>query len=276
MVTFSISRTDFEFIREFVKSRSAIVLDDGKEYLVESRLLQVARKESLDSLEVLIQKLRLGLDKSLQESVVDAMTTNETSWFRDLRPFEILREKILPEIFARNNPQAELNIWSAACSSGQEPYTIAMILKEHFANKHGWNINILGCDLSGEMVSRAKEGIYSKLELNRGLPALLMVKYFEQEGRNARIKKELRDMIDYRQMNLVKPWPYLPKMDVIFLRNVMIYFAPEVKREILRKIKTLLKPGGYLLLGAAETTINLDDSFEVMRLNRTTCYKVRE
>ncbi len=273
MVTYSISRADFDFIRDFVNARSAIVLDDGKEYLVESRLLQVIRKKGMGSMEELIIKLRLGRDVELQDSVIDAMTTNETSWFRDVHPFEVLREKVLPEIFAKNDPQKELKIWCAACSSGQEPYTIAMLLKEKFPTYCDWNIQILGCDLSSEMIQRAKAGLYSKLELNRGLPALLMVKYFEQEGRNARIKKNIRDMIEYRSMNLVKAWPYLPRMDVVFLRNVMIYFAPEIKREILRKVRTLLKPGGYLFLGAAETTINLDDSFEIMRLNRTTCYR---
>ena len=276
MVTFSISRVDFEFIRDFVMSRSAIVLDDGKEYLVESRLLQVIRKNGMGSLEELINKLRGSRDPQLQESVIDAMTTNETSWFRDIHPFEVLREKVLPEIFAKNNLQKDLQIWCAACSSGQEPYTIAMILKEYFPAQCDWNINILGCDLSNEMIKRAKAGLYSKLELNRGLPARLMVKYFEKDGRNARIKKEIMEMIEYRSMNLVKAWPNLPRMDIIFLRNVMIYFAPEVKREILRKVKTLLKPGGYLFLGAAETTINLDDTFEILRLCRTTCYRVRE
>ena len=177
MVTFSISRVDFEFIRDFVNDRSAIVLDDGKEYLVESRLLQVIRKNGLGSLEELINKLRFGHDALLQESVIDAMTTNETSWFRDIHPFEVLRHKVLPEIFVRNNAHKDLQIWCAACSSGQEPYTIAMLLREYFLLHSDWNIRILGCDLSSEMIERAKAGLYSKLELNRGLPAQLMVKY---------------------------------------------------------------------------------------------------
>ncbi len=202
MVTFSISRVDFEFIRDFVNDRSAIVLDDGKEYLVESRLLQVIRKNGLGSLEELINKLRFGHDALLQESVIDAMTTNETSWFRDIHPFEVLRHKVLPEIFVRNNAHKDLQIWCAACSSGQEPYTIAMLLREYFLLHSDWNIRILGCDLSSEMIERAKAGLYSKLELNRGLPAQLMVKYFAQDGHNARIKKEIRDMIEYRRMNL--------------------------------------------------------------------------
>ncbi len=275
MVTFSISPADFDYIRDFVKRRSAIVLDDGKEYLVESRLLQVARKRSLTSLEELMSKLRSGMDKSLLESVVDAMTTNETSWFRDLHPFQVLKERILPEMCNGSNPKKELNIWSAACSSGQEPYTIAMIIKDYFPMREGWDVKILGCDLSAEMISRARAGLYSKLEINRGLPAMLMVKYFQQDGRNARIKDDIMKMVTFRQMNLVEQWPFLPKMDVIFLRNVMIYFTPQVKKEILRKARAVLKPGGYLFLGAAETTINLDDSFEVLRLNKTTCYRVR-
>lgn len=271
----NLSSTDFRYICDLVLDRSAIVLEPGKEYLVESRLTPLARREGLSGLDELIARLRGRSVNGLETRVVEAMTTNETSFFRDLHPFNALQKTILPELLERRSSERTLRIWSAAASSGQEIYSIAMLLREQFPQLAGWKVRLLATDLSDEMVQRANEGLFSQLEVNRGLPAPLLLKYFEKQGAQWRINAEIRSSIEFRRMNLVEQWPRIPDMDVIFMRNVLIYFSVESKRDILAKVRQVLARDGALFMGAAETTFSLDDSFERVQIEKTSCYRLR-
>ncbi|MCA9482712.1 MAG: protein-glutamate O-methyltransferase CheR [Nitrospina sp.] len=271
----AISTGDFDFIRKLVLERSAIVLEPGKEYLVESRMLPLLHKEGLESIEILVGKLRGGTKNGLADLVVDALTTNETSFFRDIKPFEALKGHIIPDIIEKNKTTRELTIWCGASSSGQEPFTIAMILRNDFPQLLNWKINFISSDISREMLQRCRAGKYSQLEVNRGLPAMLLVKFFERVGTDWKVKDDLLKMIQFREINLAEPFPVLPKVDVLFLRNVLIYFDVEMKRSVLGKIKRVLKPEGYLFLGAAETTMNIDASFERLPLPQSGCYQLK-
>src|SRR5262245_38980019 len=271
----TISNTDFTYIRDLVRQRAAIILEPGKEYLVESRLLPVARHEGLTSLAELVARLRARPYNGLHHKVVEAMTTNETSFFRDAHPFEALKEVMLTELITKRATGRTLNLWCGAASSGQEPYTVALVLREHFPALARWNVHFIATDLSQEMLTRAQAGKYSQLEVNRGLPAALLVKHFTKHGLEWHIKYDLRKMIEFRQLNLVGPWPIMPAMDIVLLRNVLIYFNVETKKMILGKIRQLLRPDGYLFLGGAETTMSLDDAFERVQIEQTSCYRLR-
>lgn len=269
-----LSSADFDYVRKLVRERSAIVLDAGKEYLVESRLLPLVRSHNCASLQDLIAKLRTGAN-GLHQEVIEAMTTNETSFFRDLHPFDVLKKMLLPELIAKRDRERRLNFWCGASSSGQEPYTVAMLVREHFPVVANWSFRFLATDLSVEMVERARAGRYSQLEVNRGVPAPLLVKYFQRHGMEWQVKDEVRKMIEFRPMNLVDVWPSMPEMDVIFMRNVLIYFDVSTKKAIFNKIRRVLRPDGYLFLGAAETTLNLDDGFERLQFEKAGCYRLR-
>lgn len=270
-----LNSVDFDYICKLVRDRSAIVLEPGKEYLAESRLLPLARSEGCSSLADLVQRLRAQPANGLHQKVVEAMTTNETSFFRDVHPFEALKKVILPELMDKRQGERKLNFWCAASSSGQEPYTIALVLREYFPILQNWTVRFLATDLAVEMMERARAGRYSQLEVNRGMPAALLVKYFQRQGVEWQIKDELRRMVEFRQMNLVDTWMSMPEMDIIFMRNVLIYFDVPTKKAILAKVRRLLRPGGYLFLGAAETTLNLDESFERVQLDKAGCYRLR-
>jgi chemotaxis protein methyltransferase CheR len=208
--------------------------------------------------------------------VVEAMTTNETSFFRDLSPFLALKECFLPDLIARRASMRCLSIWCGASSSGQEPYSIMLTILEHFPELKDWRIRFLATDISGAMLKRCQEGIYSQLEVNRGLPASLLTKYFSKKGTHWQIDEDIRKRIEFREMNLAGSWPLFPTMDLVVLRNVMIYFDGETKKNILKKIRHILDPQGYLLLGGTETTINLDDQYERVAVNGTSCYRIRK
>jgi chemotaxis protein methyltransferase CheR len=252
---------DFEFVCRLVRERSAIVLEPGKEYLVESRLLPVAKELKINSISELVGHLRVAGDHILNTRIVEAMVTTETLFFRDLHPFDTLRSSVLPELIRRRESERCLNVWSAACSTGQEPYSFALLIREHFPQLRAWQVNILATDISGAVLARARAGRYNQIEVNRGLPASFLVKYFSQEKGIWELKEDVRRVVDFRELNLVRSWPVLPRMDLIFLRNVMIYFDVESKKSILGRIARLLQPDGYLILGGAETTLNLDDTF---------------
>jgi chemotaxis protein methyltransferase CheR len=269
----ALQTADFDYIRTLVRQRSAIVLEPGKEYLVQARLMPVARKQGLADISELVERLKRG-DATTTTQVVEAMTTNETSFYRDHHPFEALREEVVPELMQLRKAQRTLRIWSAASSTGQEAYTIAMTLREHFPQLAGWNVSILGTDLSQEVVDKAKEAKYAQIEVNRGLPAPLLLKYFERAGSSWRVKADLRSAVEFRQMNLVAPWPSLPRMDVVFLRNVLIYFDADTKRDILNRVRRLMAPDGYMFLGAAESTLQYDGMFERVTRSRANCYRV--
>lgn len=275
MTSESLQDNDFQFIRNLVKERSAIVLEENKAYLVESRLTSLLKKLNMSSLKELIQRARTEPNSSLTQSIVDAMTTNETSFFRDLHPFEALKKEIVAKLVSRCQKEKCLNIWCGAASTGQEPYTIAMVIKEFFPQLHDWRINILATDLSEDVLTRARTGDYSQLEVNRGLPAPLLVKYFQKSGLTWQIKPEIRNMVEFRKLNLIESWPILPKMDLIFLRNVLIYFDPQVKSKILEKTHHVLHPDGYLFLGATETASTLNVAiplFERIQVAGSFCF----
>ncbi|MFO0821784.1 MAG: protein-glutamate O-methyltransferase CheR [Gemmataceae bacterium] len=265
---------DFAFVTKLLFDRSAIALEVGKEYLVESRLTPVARRHGLNSASDFIHRLRSLGDNRLVDEMVEAMVTTETSFFRDVHPFETLRKTVLPELIAARRGEKRLNIWCAASSSGQEPYTLALILKEYFPELLNWHLLFRATDISQEMLRRCRQGRFSQLEVNRGLPASLLVKYFRQDAGNWQIRDDVRAMIDFQPLNLATPWPTMPVFDLICLRNVMIYFEVETKKAILKRIARQLQPDGYLLLGGAETTFNLDDSYQRVETLKSGFYRL--
>jgi chemotaxis protein methyltransferase CheR len=256
-----VTSEDFAFIGKLLSKRSAVVLEPGKEYLVETRLAPVVRKLGVGSISDLVTRLRMPGSNGLVTQVVEALLTNETSFFRDVHPFESLRKTVIPDLMGRRRGERALTVWCCASSTGQEPYSLAMLLREHFPELQTWKVSLLATDLSCDALSRAREGKYNQIEINRGLPASLLVKYFRQHGTHWQLKEEIRSLVDFRELNLSEPWPYLPRMDLVLIRNVMIYFEVETKKAILGSLARLLKPDGYLLLGGAETTFNLHDAF---------------
>ena len=252
---------DFEFLRRMLKERSGLVLSADKQYLLESRLLPIARRVGAANLGELAQRLRANGAEGLVVEVVEAMTTNETFFFRDKMPFDHFRETIMPALLEARASQRRIRIWCAATSSGQEPYSLAMILKEMGARLAGWRVEILATDISVEMLEKARAGIYSQFEVQRGLPIQALVKHFAQVGDMWEVAPALRTMIDFRPLNLLHPFRYLGPFDVVFCRNVLIYFDQPTKVDVLSRIARVVQPDGYLLLGAAETVVGLTDEF---------------
>jgi chemotaxis protein methyltransferase CheR len=265
----TLTAQEFAYVRDLVHREAAIVLGPGKEYLVEARLTPLARRFGLASVSEYVAQAARRLEHT--QHIVEALTTNETSWFRDREPFTILANRVLPELAATRPPGQPLRLWSAACSSGQEPYTIAMVLRD--AIPAGRRYEILCSDISGEMVQRTETGRYSQLEVNRGLPATMLVRHFERVGADWQISPALRQGMSYRRINIAAPLPGLPPFDVIFLRNVLIYFDLPTKRAVLRRVRELLRPGGYLFLGTAETTIGIDAEYERVEAGPTSVYR---
>jgi chemotaxis protein methyltransferase CheR len=271
----AITSSDFDYICDLVRREAAIVLEPGKEYLAENRLHPVAREAGLESVGALVHQLRGGADH-LQTKVIDALTTNETSFFRDAHPWDALRDELIPKLIERRAASRMLTIWCAASSSGQEPYTLALLLKEHFAAQlEGWMVRILATDISPTMIERAGEGIYSQLEVNRGLPAPLLVKHFTRHGMKWQINADVRSMVEYRLMNLDLAGDYdrLPMCDLVLIRNVLIYFDLPTKRDILTRCRERLRPDGFLFLGSSETTLNVVEGFERVQSGKTICYQ---
>ncbi len=273
MSTATLNTNAFDYICNLVRDKSAIVLEPSKTYLVESRLNPVARANGLVSIEELVDALRKPNSSKLTQAVIEAMTTNETSFFRDLHPFDALKTSILPALIAARSRERVLNIWSNACSSGQEVYTIAMLIKEHFPELGAWKVRLIASDLSTQILDKAREGVFNQTEVNRGLPLPMLLKHFQKNGLTWQIKEEIRKMVEFRQVNLVETFPQLPPMDIVFLRNVLIYFAPETKRDILNNVKKVMRPDGVLFLGGAETTMNLDVPFQRELVGKATVYK---
>lgn len=268
-----ITSRDFDYVRKLVLESSALVLGPGKEYLVESRLNVLASREGFSSLHHLVQGLHLERSGILKTKVVEALMTHETTFFRDMRPFETLRTVVVPSIMMRRASERSLNIWSAGCSTGQETYSIAMLLLEYFPALAGWSIYLMGSDISKRAIDRARSGRYTQLEVNRGLPANLLVKYFQKSKGECQINGSMRRMAVFQEINLVGPWPRLPPMDVIFLRNVLIYFDPATRRDILRRVHRLLNSDGFLFLGGSETTAGADDKFERLPDERSSVFQ---
>ena len=252
---------DYEYLRKLLKDLSGLDLSADKQYLIESRLLPLVRKFRLSDISELVQRIKGG-SASLVDQVVEAMTTNETFFFRDKVPFDHLRDTILPELLRTRASRRSMRIWCAASSTGQEPYSIAMCLKEMSLTLAGWRIEILATDLSQEVLEKSKSGIYSQFEVQRGLPIQLLVKYFKQIGELWQINPDIRAMVQHRQLNLLHDFSHLGVFDVIFCRNVLIYFDQDTKAGIFGRLAKAIEPDGFLVLGAAETVVGLTDVFK--------------
>jgi chemotaxis protein methyltransferase CheR len=253
---------DYDYLRKLLKERSGLDLSSDKQYLVESRLVPLARKAGLSGIPDLVQKMRGGCEP-LTIEVVEAMTTNETFFFRDKIPFDHLKQSVLPALLRARAARRSLRIWCAASSTGQEPYSIAMCLKEAGAALSGWRTEIVATDLSQAVLEKSKAGIFSQFEVQRGLPIHLLVKYFTQTGELWQINADIRSMVQHRQLNLLQDFSHLGTFDVIFCRNVMIYFDQETKANIFERIARMLEPDGVLALGAAETVVGITNVFRL-------------
>jgi len=253
---------DYNYLRRLLKERSGLVLSADKQYLVESRLLPLARKAGLAGLSELVQRLMRPNAEPLIVEVVEAMMTNESFFFRDKIPFDHFRNTIMPALLKARAAQRRIRIWCAACSSGQEPYSLAICLKEFEQDLSGWRFDILATDLSTEVLDKAKAGVYSQFEVQRGLPIQLLVKYFTQVGEMWQIAPDIRAMVQYRTLNLLQDFSHLGPFDVVFCRNVLIYFDQERKIDVLGRLARVMEPDGYLVLGAAETVVGLTETFK--------------
>ncbi len=269
----SLTPGTFDWVRHLVHERSAIVLDDAQGYLVETRLQPLARSQGAASVDVFVNQLREAPYGSLHAQLVEAMTTTETSFFRDFHPFELIRTQVLPERLGRAGSDRQLALWSSACSSGQEAYSLAMLLQDLGPRLTDWNLQVVASDISSAMLARAKEGVYSQAEINRGLPAAQLVKHFTKHGADWQVKEELRRTVRFLRLGLNDSWPALPRMDLVLMRNVLIYFDVETRRRILEKTRRVLKDGGYLFVGTAEMMIGLEDGFERLRFDKTMCFR---
>lgn len=269
----SLTAEEFDYVKALVFKGAAIVLESDKSYLVESRLAPLASRMGLPTTSDLVAHLRSGPFNGLHKKVIEAMTTNETFFFRDVQPFEALRRVVLPELDAKRT--RPLFIWCAACSTGQEPYSIAMLVREHFPALADKGLRILASDISDEVLQRARAGTFSQIEIGRGLSVPYLFKYFDRHGSDWRVNSAIRALVEFRQINLVEPWPALPLIDIIFLRNVLIYFDVATKRTILANVRRVMHASGYIFLGGSETTFRLDDCFERVDFDRANCYRLK-
>jgi len=269
---------DFQLFREFLEKACGIVLGDNKQYLVSSRLNRLLEQEGIKSLGELVRRIQTHPRSGLRESVVDAMTTNETLWFRDAYPFEVLKNRLIPE-FIKGNPGQRLRMWSAACSSGQEPYSLSMAIEEFERSNLGQlraGAQIVATDLSGGILAAAKSAEYDSLSVGRGLSQDRLLKYFDQKvsGRWT-VKPPLRSRVEFRALNLLDSYAGLGKFDIVFCRNVLIYFSADVKKDILKRIHATLKPGGYLMLGASEALNGLPELYQMVQCSPGIVYQAR-
>ena len=262
------SPDDFTLLSGILKERSGLVLTPDKVYLLESRLVPLARKRGMAGLDDLVKAIRLKRDEPLLRDVTDAMTTNESFFFRDTTPFDRFRKVVLPELLNLRADQKRIRIWCAACSTGQEPYSIAMILREEAARLAGWKIEIIGTDLSREVLEKSKAGIYSQFEVQRGLPIQMLVKYFAKVGELWQIDASIRAMVSFKEINLLRPFTELGALDVVFCRNVLIYFDQPAKADVLGRVAQTMPKDGYLFLGGAETVIGVCDKFMPLKGER--------
>lgn len=269
-----ISPEEFDYVVQLAHREAAIVLEPGKEYLVESRLGDLAGTMGLQDAKGVIAQLRSGgtSARGLVSRTIEALTTNETLFFRDVHPFEALRTQVLPELIRVLEPVRRLTIWSAACSTGQEPYSLAMLIREHFPALATWDVRILATDLSQPVLNRAAQGSFSQIEVNRGLPVNYLIKYFTKVDDRWLIAEQVKKLVTFQSMNLSRPWPTMPSFDLVLLRNVMIYFDVPTKKTILDRVLKGLAPHGVLFLGSAETTMNLHNGYRLINVDKTVCY----
>jgi chemotaxis protein methyltransferase CheR len=271
----SLSSASFEYVRTLLRQRAGHHLENDKAYLVETRLLAVARRHGFPSVEDLVLRLRKKANERLLGELVEAMAINETFFFRDERPFEALRQAVLPELIRRRSALRRLNIWSAACCSGQEAYSVALLLRHFFPALSGWTIRLIASDLSTRMLERARQGRYSDLEVSRGLPPDLRHTYFHRCDDGWHIRDDIRRMVEFCPINLSSAWPPLPPLDLVLMRNVLIYFDLSTRQQILDRLRQVMQPDGYLMLGGAETTHNLDDNFLPVSFGQVSFFQLR-
>ena len=252
---------DYEYLRKLLKDQSGLDLSADKQYLIESRLVPLSRKAGLPGIPELVQKMKVG-SAALIAQVVEAMTTNETFFFRDKVPFDHFRQAIMPEVLKARAARKSIRIWCAAGSTGQEPYSLAMCVKEMESQLAGFRVEIIATDLSQEVLEKSKAGLYSQFEVQRGLPIQLLVKYFKQTGEFWQINPDIRAMVQHRQLNLLHDFSQLGTFDIIFCRNVLIYFDQDTKINIFNRLAKAMEPDGFLVLGAAETVVGLTDAFK--------------
>ena len=273
----ALTHADHEFLRSLLHQRTGILLDPSREHFAEMRLGGLANDLGFDSLPDVLESVRTEEHWGvLHRLVVEALAISETSWFRDAPLWAELRETILPGLLERRRASRTLHLWSAACATGQEPYSLAMLLHEMGDRLAGWQVRLLATDFSQGILKRARTGSYSPIEMNRGLPAAQLVRHFRKTPDAWELRPEVRTRVEFRELNLAQAWPELPPMDVVLLRNVLLYFEPELRRRVLRQLARLLRPDGVLVLGAGETTLTMDDSFEAVPLARTVVYRRRE
>jgi chemotaxis protein methyltransferase CheR len=274
----ALTAADHEFLRTLLHQRAGILLDPSREHFAEMRLGGLANDLGFDSLPDVLEAVRTEEHWGvLHRLVVEALAISETSWFRDAPMWAEMRETILPGLLERRRASRALNLWSAACATGQEPYSLAMVLHELSDRLSGWQVRLLATDFSQGILKRARAASYSPIEINRGLPAPQLVRHFRKRSDAAwELRPEVGTRVEFRELNLATPWPELPPMDVVLLRNVLLYFEPELRRRVLRQLARVLRPDGVLVLGAGETTLTMDDSFEAVPLARTVVYHRRE
>jgi chemotaxis protein methyltransferase CheR len=263
-----VTEADLDFLRAFLHSRSGLSLTREKRYLLESRLGTLCRQNQIADIPAVVRQLRAGGNRALENDVVEVMTTNETLFFRDKMPFDLFRTVALPDMLTRNAATRTLRIWCAAVSTGQEAYSLAMILDEMAPRLAGWKIEIIGTDISEAVLEKARNGLYSQFEIQRGLPVQMLLKYFSQEGEQWRISEKIRAMVSLQSLNLLSDTARLGQFDVIFCRNVLIYFDIETKARVLAELARRLKPDATLFLGAAETVIGITEALAPDRVNR--------
>lgn len=268
-----IDRSDYEFLAQLLQAQSGLALGPGKEYLLESRLEPIASSLGFPALEALVRVLRRGEDRALVRTVCEAMTTNESFFFRDSTPFRAFQETILPQLLEARRTTRRLRIWSAAASTGQEPYTLAMILDQAAPAVAGWNVEILATDYSRPALNRAREGIYNHFEVQRGLPIQYLAKYFQKVGDDWQVNAALRRAVTFREANLLESFSSLGRFDIVFCRNVLIYFDVPTKADVLNRIAQVTAPDGYLVLGGSETAMGISERFERVATVATSLYR---
>lgn len=253
---------NFKYVSELLYAKSGLVLTPEKSYLLESRLTPIARRLELGDIDGLFEQMKSKNEAALVTEVVEAMTTNESFFFRDIRPFDLLRDHVLPRIMEARQDKKSFRVWCAAASSGQEPYSIAMTLLEQSAKLAGWKYEIVGTDISLDILDKAKKGVYSQFEVQRGMPITLLVKYFDQDGEAWRIKPEVQKLVEYKYFNLLDEPSSLGKFDIVFCRNVLIYFDQKTKGEVLGRVAKMMPEDGMMFLGGAETVLGVSDDFK--------------
>lgn len=264
---------DLAYIRRLAHERIGLSFGPDKDYFVEARLLPLLRERGLASFGELVLAMREDASGALRAKVLEALVVTETHFYRDGLPFDLLRRHIIPDLIARRGERRALNLWCGAASSGQEPYSVAMLLREHFPELQ---VTFQATDVSEEMLDRARTGLYSRHEVNRGVPALLLTRYFEARGLDWQVKDAIRAAVEFRRLNLLEPLPPGPPVDLVLLRNVLIYFDVPTKKAVLERVRRAMRPDGYLLLGSAETTMYLDEAFEPVTFGSSTCYRLKE